>query len=234
MELEAHTGKLPPTREALRDGQRYMKEYIEHWSKRLKPEPLAAEYKLGPAPFAKDDPIFVYRTARLDDVSKYPEAGGTLCIGETKTTSGSPNDVKEQYTLHGQTMLQFLLWRHAPQGEAMHGPVAGTVLDIIKKGYGNERSKFDRVFIPFNEGALEWFTKTLRANLRAAAGVDWDADVPRNPAMCCRTIGRKLVVCDYRDLCIHGRSASVKYVFRDGGASLTDKKKWKGVVGPWA
>lgn len=233
-ELEAHQGKLPPTREALRDGHRYIDEYVAHWSLRPLPKPVAAEYKVGPAPFSAGDPLFVFRTARLDDVSNYPEAGGTLCIGETKSTSGSVNDVVEEYTLHGQTMLQFLLWRHAPEGEEMHGKVAGTVLDVIKKGYGGKKSQFSRVFIPFSEYALDWFAKNLRANLRAAGGVDWDSEVPRNPKMCSRKVGNKLVVCEFRELCKHGRSGSIKYVFKDSGKSLTDKKMWKGETPPWA
>ena len=233
MELEAHTGKLPPKREALRDGLRYMEEYIEHWSKRPLPKPVACEYKLGPAPFSANDPFFLFRTARLDDVSHYPEAGGALAIGEMKSTSGSPGDVVEEYTLHGQTMLQYLLWRHSDNGEAQHGKVAGTVLDIIKKGYGREKSKFSRQFIPFDPYALEWFADTLRANLRAAALVTWDAEVPRNITACTRTAGRKKVVCDYRDLCAHGKSASIKYVQRATGSGLMHKEEWKGVKGPW-
>jgi len=233
MELEAHTGKLPPQRDALRDGLRYMEEYVEHWSKRPLPKPVAAEYKLGPAPFSAGDPFFLFRTARLDDVSYYPEQGGALCIGEMKSTSDSPTAVVDQYDLHGQTMLQFLLWKHAQEGEATHGKVAGTVLDIIKKGYGTQKSTFSRQFIPFSEYALEWFAKTFRANLRAAALTTWDADVPRNITACTRLAGRRRVNCDFKDLCKHGKSASAKFMLKETGSSLMKKEEWKGVCGPW-
>jgi len=233
MELEAHTGKLPPTRDALRDGKRYMQEYVEYWSRRPMPKPLACEYKLGPAPFSAGDPFFLFRTARLDDVSYYPEFGGALCIGEMKSTSDGPAAVVDQYELHGQTMLQFLLWKHAKEGEATHGPVAGTVLDIIKKGYGGQKSSFMRQFIPFSQYALDWFTNTFRANLRAAAMTNWDAEVPRNITACTRMAGRKRVNCEFKELCKHGASASSKFVFKAGGASLRDKKAWQGARAPW-
>ena len=232
VEGEMELGSLPSKPEALAYGRKYMTEYMAHWGIRPLPKPVATEYKLGPAAFAPDSPFFLYRTARLDDVSHYPEAGGALCIGETKTTSDSIKSCVDQYTLHGQPLLQKLLWKYAPQGEAMHGPVAGVMLDVIKKGYGTDRSQFARVFLPITDRAVEWYQRSFAAQLRAASMVDWNADAPRNINGCTYMAGRARVACKYRDLCLHGRTASVKYTFADG-TSLMQWKKPGREVPPW-
>lgn len=229
---EIENGKLPASLKAIQQAKVYFLEYRTHWAKRPKPSPVAAEYLLGPAPLAPDDPFFLFRTARLDDVSRYPEAGDALCIGESKTTSTSVNDCVNQYTLHGQPLLQAHLWKMAPQGEKTFGPIKGVMLDVIVKGYGKP-SQFARVFIPVTDHALEWFIKNMRAQLRAAASVDWNSDVPRNIGMCTRLVGRARVACPYRDLCSHGRSASIKYVLRDGSSLLTWKQDNEHKVAPW-
>lgn len=232
MEAEMEMGKLPARRECIEQASKYMTEYIEYWKNRPLPEPRAAEHLVGPAPVKPGSPVQFHRTARLDDVSYYPEAGGQLCIGETKSTSDSIQACLDQYTLHGQPLLQRLLYKYAPQGEALLGPVAGVVLDVIQKGY-NGPSKFGRIFIPVTDHALTWFANNLEAQMRALAMIDWNADAPRNITMCTRMAGRKRIICEYRDLCIHGRSVSGKYTFADG-SSLLKKESWKGEVPPWA
>jgi hypothetical protein len=233
MEAEAENGRLPAKAECLPMASKYMAAYVEHWKSRPLPEPVAAEHLVGPAPVKPGSPVQFHRTARLDDVSYYPEAAGQLCIGETKSTSDSIQACLDQYTLHGQPLLQRLLYKYAPQGEALLGPVAGVVLDVIQKGYGNQASKFGRIFIPVTDHALNWFANNLEAQMRALAMIDWDADAPRNITMCTRMAGRKRVICDYRDLCIHGKSASVKYTFGDGKSLLTHKPTAEKNRMPW-
>lgn len=230
----ADKAKLPISAKAQQQALRYFEEYVHHWKMRPKPKVLAAEYDIGPAPIAPHltGTQATWRTARLDDVSYYEESGGRLAIGESKTTSGSINDCINEYTLHGQPMLQLLLWKTAPQGEAMHGPVSGVVLDVIKKGY-SEPSKFSRVWLPINNDALAWYAKTLHHAVLHAASMHWDNDVPRNITSCTRMAGRARVACEFRELCMHGRSAAVRYLL-PGGKSLS---KWvpdeDHTVPPW-
>lgn len=207
---------LPISQEAERSALKYLQEYVAYYSKRAKPRPVAAEYLLGPAPLDPMDPLFMYRTARLDDVSHYPDGGDKLYIGESKTTSTSVADCVNQYTLHGQTMLQALLWKLAPQGEAMHGPIAGIMLDVIVKGYDGKPCRFGRVAVPITTWQLEWFTASARYYLSAMEKVDWNTPLPRNPTACTKLAGKARVPCTYRDLCHHGRPATTKYVTEDG------------------
>lgn len=230
----ATRSKLPMSTKAQREALRYFTEYVEHWRVRARPDVLAAEYDLGPAPLQKGDGPGLHRTARLDDVSRYPEAGGALCIGESKTTSTSVPDCVNQYTLHGQPLLQAALWRLAPQGEAMHGPVAGVMLDVIVKGYGGKRSTFARMMLPITERAVTWYIKNMRATLTAVGNIDWNTDVPRNISACTRMVGRARIACPFRDLCLHGRSATARFVMGEKAESLltwkpTDERR----VPPW-
>lgn len=234
MEKELESLKLPSSMEARRRAQQYMHEYITHWSLRPLPEVIACEYKLGPTALDPKDPDFMWRTARLDDVSKYPEVNGKLCIGECKTTSGSFNDCINEYTLNFQTLLQPALWARDPKGEALFGPAAGVMLDMIQKGYGKTKSQFQRHFLPTPKFAMKWFPQHLKHYLKQMTHVTWDAEVPRKFTHCTRQIGRKRVACEFRDLCMHGREASMKYVFKDTGKSLLS---WKPEPGketpPW-
>lgn len=217
---EMEKAKLPIRPEAERLAMRYMQEYVGHWAVRPKPTPVAAEYLLGPSALVVGDPLSLYRTARLDDVSRYPELGNQLYIGEAKTDGKSVDNCLEQYTLHGQPMLQVLLWKMAPQGEATHGPVAGVMLDIIVKGRDGGRSKFARMPIQVTDHSLEWYTKSMRGYLTAASRVDWNSEVPRNVSACTRAAGAAShIPCMYRDLCKFGRSAAGQYVL-PGGNSL--------------
>lgn len=232
MRKAAMENKLPVTLKAEQRAFILIEQYAAFWLKRPRPTPVAAEYLLGPATILPNDP-FSFRTARLDDVSRYPEANGQLCIGESKTTSTSIDDTVNQYELHGQTMLQYVLWKMAPQGEAMHGPVAGIILDVAKKPYGNDKAKFGRTFIQITDHQIAWFVKSLGGYLRAAAGIDWDADAPRNVSACTYLAGRARVACQFRDLCRFGKSASIKYVLRDGNSLKSFKPSPGKTVMPW-
>jgi hypothetical protein len=225
MLASAIKAKLPMSNKAQLSALKYFTEYVEHWRVRAKPRVLAAEYLIGPAVFREEDggrPLFA-RTARLDDVSYYPEAGNALCIGESKTTSTNISDAVNQYSLHGQPMLQDLLWRVSPQGEKMHGPIAGVMLDVIVKGYDGKKSTFGRMMLPITDRARLWFEKNFRHTVKILSNISWDTNAPRNISACTRMYGRARVACKYRDLCMHGRSASVKYVL-PGGKSLV---QWK-------
>jgi hypothetical protein len=212
----------------------HLQEFMAYYSKRPRPTPVAAEYKLGPTPLIKGDSFFLWRTARLDDVSKYPEHGMKLCIGESKTTSTTLNDLFNQYELSGQTMLQALLWQNDPNGAAKYGPVEGILLDGVVKAYGKkDKPKFGRQFIPITKHQLDWFSLNLRGYLKAAASVDWNADAPRNVSACTRLIGRGRIACDYRDLCRYGKSAALKFVFEDGGSVSRWQPSEAEHVAPW-
>jgi hypothetical protein len=229
---EAEKQKLPVSLRAVDNTMRYLTEYVEHWSKRVKPKPVVAEYLIGPAALVKGDPFMLWRTARVDDASVYPEAMG-LAIGEAKSTSTSINDCVNQYTLHGQIMLQYVLWKMSPQGEAKHGPLKGIMLDVVKKGYGKEKSQFGRQLIPVSDHAIKWFIQNLRRTIRDLAQIDWNTDAERNVTMCTRMIGKARIACEYRDLCRFGRSAAVSYVQENGDSLLTWKPVDERKVAPW-
>lgn len=233
VQAEALLQKLPVTIGAERKALALLQEFVGHWSKRPRPQPVAAEYLVGPVAIQEGDPFFLWRSARLDDLSRYPEAGGKLCIGESKTTSTSIADTVNQYTLHGQTLMQLATYNAAPNGRALYGPVAGIVLDVTKKPYGTEKAQFGRTFIPVSETALEWFIASMRHHLKQASQVDWDTPVPRNPSACTRQLGRMRAPCPFRDLCQHGKSASVKYVLRDGSSLRTFRPQKGMTVAPW-
>lgn len=217
---------LPIRQEAETNCLALMAEYIKHWSTRPHPKALATEYPLGPAPLDESHPFFFYRTARLDDVSVYPEAGNALCIGEFKTTSVSVADCVQQYTLHGQPLLQWLLWKMAPQGEAMHGPIKYVMLDVAVKPYGDKKPSFARVALPLEDHALTWYVESMYGYLKAASRVERDSNVPRNVTACTRLIGRGRFPCEYRDLCAHGSSARTAYVGKNGESLDELSKKW--------
>ncbi len=228
---EAEKQRLPVSLNAEKRALELTQLYMNHWSRLPKPKVLAAEYDIGPASLSHDTSFT--RTARLDDVSRYPEGQNQLFIGESKTTSTSIADTVNQYRLHGQPLLQFALWSTAPQGEKKHGPVAGVMLDIIKKPYEGKKPEFAREPLYFTPEVREWFVKAVHQKLRDVAAVTWDTDVDRNPSACTRQVGRARIECPYRDLCLHGRSASVKYVFEDGNSLVTWKRGEGREVAPW-
>lgn len=197
--------------------------YVSHWSMRPNPKVVGVEYKLGPAPMEPNDPFYFYRTARLDDVGEYPEAGGKLAIGECKTTSVSISDAINEYTLHGQPMLQRMLWDNCKEGKAKHGLISHVVIDVIKKPYGKDKAQFGRQALPVEEYSLRWFAASMRGFLRASAMMEWHTDVPRNVSACTRLIGRMRVPCEFRDLCMYGRAASGRFVNKEGKPLSTIK-----------
>lgn len=233
VEEECEKAPLPIRRQAEEQALRYIQEYVNWYCVRPKPEPLAVEYLLGPAALDPSDPLYPHRTARLDDVSRYPEGGGKLYIGEAKTEGTSVDACAETYLLHGQPLLQTLLWRMAPQGEATHGPVEGVMLDVLVKGRKGARSKFARMPIPITQLSLDWYIKSMSWWLRAAQKVDWNSEVPRNITACTRKAGSATVPCQYRDLCRYGQSVAGRYVGADGNSLVRwtpdDEKK----VPPW-
>lgn len=228
---EAH--KFPVSLKAEQLALDILTQYIEHWSMRPHPKPIAVEHKLGPAPIAKDDPFYLFRTSRLDDLSEYEEAGCKLAIGELKTSSQSLNDMEKEYKLHGQPMLCQALYRFAKEGQLAHGRIDGIVLDCIQKGYGGERHKFARFFVETPEHALGWFVKDMRSYMRGAAAVDWDADVTHNIKSCTRMIGRGRIPCQYRELCTNGRAASILYKMADGSDLSAHKPEAGRMKMPW-
>lgn len=230
---ECEKQKLPVSSQARARGERYMDEYVQHWSRQPLPTPVATEYLLGPTPLNPGDPKELHRTARLDDVSKYPEALYGLCIGETKTTSGTVNDCIKQYSLHGQPSMQMLLWKMDPLGERRFGPIVGVILDVVRKGEPGKRSSFHREFIPVSPFVQSWLGASLRGYLKAMAAIDWDSDAPRNIAMCTRMEGRARVGCDFQDLCLRGPSGTTKYVLQDGSSLQKHKPESGKERMPW-
>jgi hypothetical protein len=234
MRESALENKLPVSLAAETQATTLIQAFMKFYGTQPKPKVIAAEYKLGPAPLRTGDPFTLWRTARLDDVSIYPEAGNRLCIGESKTTSTSVNDTVKQYTLHGQTMMQALLWKMDPNGEKKHGPVAGIMLDVTVKGSGDAPPSFGRQFVPITDYQLQWFAESIVGYLRAAAGVDRNATVPRNPAACTRLAGRARIACEYTDLCRFGASATSQFVMGEEAISLQAwAKKHPTEVAPW-
>jgi hypothetical protein len=228
----AASNKLPVSLKAEQDALALISAYIEHYKRLPKPNPIAAEYKLGPTPIIPGDQ-FSMRTAQLDDVSHYPEVSNWLCIGESKTTSTTVGDVENQYTVHGQTMLQMLLWKNDPNGEKKYGPVKGVMLDVAVKGYSGKPPKFGRVFVQITDYQLNWFARSLRGYLGAAAAVDWNTEAPRNPMSCTRMQGRGRIACEFRDLCKFGKSAAGNFVLEDGSSLLRFKPDEFRRVMPW-
>lgn len=231
--LESENQRLPISLNAVATTLKYMKEYVANWERRPRPKPIVAEHLLGPTALVAGDPFTLWRTARIDDASHYPEAGGKLCIGEAKTTGGSINDCVNQYTLHGQPMLQLCLWEMDPNGAAKYGPAAGVMLDVLAKGYGGKKSSFARVFVPTPQHAMTWFRQEFRRELREIAAIEWDSEPHRRITSCTRMMGKARIECQFRELCMHGKSASGNYVMRDGSSLLKFKPDVERKKMPW-
>ncbi|MFT3866816.1 MAG: PD-(D/E)XK nuclease family protein [Solirubrobacterales bacterium] len=205
-------------------------QYIHHWSIRSRPTHLSVEHMLGPVELGGR---FTERTARLDDVGMYPELGMQLGIGECKTTNKNVNDVIQQYSYHGQTMLQQILWKLAEQGEAKYGPVSGTVLDIVVKPQKGKKAEFARVPIHFTPEQLERAqTELANALQRRQLFTELGEGLPnRNFTACTRPGAFGRVACPYRNLCQHGQSAASEFVNADG-VRLSDMEFEPGTE-PW-
>lgn len=232
MTYTRETLPLPSSDLAYSLALRYMQEYVEHWGIREKPKIVAVEHMLGPTELKEGD-VRTIRTARLDDFGFYPEFGMGLAIGECKTTNGNISDVANQYTLAGQTALQQILWRLAPQGADTYGQSTGVVVDVIKKGNNGKKCEFGRIPIQIPERAQDWMQREIIHILHARAATDWNSDAARSPTMCTRLIGKARVACDFRDLCLFGKAGSIGYMTADG-VPLSNWVQQEGqLVAPW-
>lgn len=209
-----------------------MSKYMEHWLARARPRPLAAEYQMGPVALRKGDPFNMFRTAKLDDLSYYPEAGGALCIGEAKTTSADPGAVVREYESHVQTLLYQALYKVDPNGEKKFGPVACTMLDIVCKPVEGKKASFHRVPIEVRPAQVEQFIESARFYLTMANKIDWDTPVMRT-YRCTEMHGRMRVDCTFKDLCRFGGTSAGKYVLHDGRALRKYKPQPGAEKMPW-
>lgn len=220
---------LPVRDEALDKTKSYISQYITYWGARAKPTVIGTEYQID-APLL--GPGFDDRTARLDDVSYYPEHSlDKLCIGECKTTSVSVADVVKEYTLHGQPTLQTVLWMASKNGQAKHGPADAVMLDVVVKGYGKEKCSFGRVPVRITERTRQWFMHSLMKHVHEASIMTVDTPVERRITACTRLIGRMRVSCPYQELCSRGKAAATMYVNASGHALTT--AKYDGEARPW-
>lgn len=222
--------KLPVGVNVEDTGLRYVAEYVEHYSMRPKPRTIAVEYLLGPVTLFDGEDARYARTARLDDISEYSESGGRLAIGECKTTGASIADCVQEYTLHGQPLLQRILWERAEQGQAVWGPVDCVVLDVVKKGYKGKRCEFQRVVLTLTDFSMSWYRAQLHAAVVASREVKWDSQVERRITSCTRTSGGRRVPCQYRDICQFGEGAALGFRLKDGSMlheSTEGVKPWE-------
>lgn len=226
MQQARESWDLPMSERAWKNSLNYMTEYIDHWGMREKPKIVAVEHMLGPVKLDGDN---TERTARLDDFGFYD---GALRIGECKTTSGSVNDVVNQYELHGQPVLQQLLWSLAPQGEAMYGPVAGTMLDVVVKGANGKKCEFARIQLDVTPHTKQWVAAELSEALRKKSTMTWDSKVERRVTSCTRLIGKARIACPYRDVCQHGRAGALG--MKVDGVPVQDWQPSEGkTAAPW-
>src|SRR3990167_2250321 len=207
--------------------------YIEFWKRRPRPRPIATEFELGPCALSLDTPKALYRTGKLDDLSYYPEAGGALCLGECKTTSGDIGTLIKEYELHIQPLQYLALYNADPRGAKKYGEVAGIVLDVTCKP--NERRKvpsFHRVFVEIRKETVQQFAESVAGYMNAMNKISWDSYVPRT-YQCTYMAGRARVDCAFKPLCRFGRAAAGGYVMK-GGSSLMKHKPTPGEMKhPW-
>lgn len=204
-----HEINRPVSPDALPNAKRWVNEYIEHYSLRPAPKCVATELKLEHEfhgqPF----------TCRLDDVGFYAEEEGALCIGECKTTSASIKECHNQYTLHPQPILQRALFAACAQGEGSIGKAQGTILDIIQKGLGKEKSKFARFTLRFSPQVIDACVRYLAKEREAARLLRWEStsdEAQRDYTSCNEKADNGTLACPYRSLCLNGRDASLEYV----------------------
>lgn len=200
--------------EAEREACRLMSAYIEHWSAQPLPLVRAVEYEIGPAPLAINDPLYAFRTARLDDLSNYPDALNKLCIGDLKTTSDSISATMNEYRQNGQFITYNILYRMAKEGQLVFGPIHGIMIDICTK---EAVPKFHRELITVTPFQEKWFTAAMQAHLRVSSQITTRTPTPRNVTQCARSVSRKgSFMCDYHDLCHYGGSRVNMYTDKQG------------------
>jgi hypothetical protein len=212
----------PISKEAKEKALNYLEQFIRFWASRPLPTPIATEHLLGPAPFERGDPTPLWRTSKPDDISRYPEGGSELWLGDLKTTSGDVAACIREYELHGQFLQMMALYKTAPQGEKLLGPAAGIMLDIVQKPpYGGEgQCKFARHPIIITDYSLKWAIKNIKKTIRGMAQVSWDSDEDRNLKSCTRMIGRYRADCMYKNMCRFGKSAAGEFVYGEEDNSL--------------
>lgn len=215
--------ELPVKQDVINRTLSYLDQYCTYWSARVKPRVKEVEYTLTGNILGPD---FDDRTARIDDLSEYPDNSFKLCIGECKTTSVSVKDAVEEYTVHGQPTKQAILFEAAPEGARKYGSVSDILLDVIVKGYGKEKCSFGRQVLRITDHMKNWYLPMLAAKVSEAQRIMDGEPGVRNITSCTRLIGRMRVPCLYRDLCQRGRSAAPAYVDRDG-ISLNNPKYTK-------
>lgn len=200
--------------QAEREAQRLMTAYIKHWRLYPTPNVLAVEYPIGPAPMKKNDPFFLYRTGRLDDVSIWPDSQGLACIGDLKTTSDTISGTINEYKQSGQFMTYAILWKMAKEGQLKFGPTPGVMIDILTK---EENPKFHRELIVVTEHQQRWWYENMSHLLRRAAQITESTPTSRNTTQCARSISRRgSYLCTYHNLCKFGASAAGQFVMPDG------------------
>jgi hypothetical protein len=238
---EAEKQPLPMPTGAEQEALNILQQYVEHYSKLPKPKVLAAELEVGPIITCEGSSEL--HTNRLDDISLYPDFANAEALGEAKTTSGKPSTVYAHYNAnHGQLLKQMLVVTEAiKQGKLpiLKAPI-GIVLDVVQKGYGGEKCKFERFLITIEPYQLEWFARDLeraRQRRRELEALETArnpfhpyASARRNPTACRRLVsgdgGQYVAVdCEYLNLCKFGRSAATEYTVAGQPAGA--------VKGPW-
>lgn len=213
MQDEAEAQPLPIAIEDQNKALEIVRQYIDHYCTRPTPTVIDAEYLVGPVETTPGSGEL--HTARLDDVSRYPEAGDGLWLGEAKTTWKSPADVIRYYSSNaGQILKQALLWKHAPQGEAKHGPISGIMLEVIKKPDSRSgECKFIRHPITITDHQLEWFVESENSIRQDAKAMTWSSYARRENTQCTRMVaGDILVECPFVRLCKHGKDVAGEYM----------------------
>lgn len=210
----ADDSPLPVSDKARKDAARWMTEYMDHYGTQRAPRSIATEYLVECHFNHKGQNVPL--TARLDDVSFYDELRGALAIGEAKTTSASVDACVNQYRLHPQPVLQQVLYNHAPNGSAVFGPVVGTILDVMVKGYNGKKCQFARVPLEWPGRIQQEMREWLVARKAQAQLMQWDDQAERHFARCTDMHGSMRVTCDYRPLCLDGRDAATQYVTKEG------------------
>lgn len=239
--IEASKQPLPIPIGAEQEALNILTQYIAHYSKLPKPKVLAAELEVGPVVTVEGSNEL--HTNRLDDLSLYPDFANAEAIGEAKTTSGKPSTVYAHYNAnHGQLLKQMLVVTKAIEAgtlKVVKEPI-GIVLDVVQKGYGGEKCKFERFLITIEPYQLEWFARDLervrqrRRELELAegpAGANTYPTARRNPTACRRLVsgdgGQFIAVdCEFLALCKFGRSATTEYVVAGQPMGAVKGKPW--------
>jgi hypothetical protein len=214
-----------------------LQDYMEHWAKFSKPRVLAVEHTFRADLFKATGKLGLFgrRTARLDDLSVYPEAGNRLAIGEAKTTSEPISKVITEYgPTHGQILMQAAVVKGDPAARK-YGPLSGVVLDVVRKKYnksggGIVGAECARHFTPHYTHALSWFSENLRLLASRLSVIDAKGVGLRNHTACQRPrrgeFGTNFYECEYATLCAHGKTGASEYIYGEKASSLTTAPPW--------